>query len=431
MQTIQVRTNLGMIEGESKNSCMIFRGIPYAEAPVKQRRFKVPMKKSKWSGILDATKFPKQCFQADPTNGFYGKEFYTDTNYPIPKMSEDCLYLNIWAPKEKGNYPVAFWIHGGAFDHGFSSEMEFDGEKYAQRGVILVTINYRVGVFGFLADRSLAHENAFHTTGNYGLLDQICALQWVYDNISSFYGDKNRITVFGQSAGAISVQALITSPLTRGMIHNAIMQSGGGITNGLCKTITMDEAYETGNKIKKLLNVNSLSELRRVSAKKMVSILPELYKESNGLTFGPVKDGYVLLEDMNSAARNNRIHDIPYMIGMTGNDITVKEGMRYRDSSLYKGCLRFANARNVYSQNPVYVYLFNHKLPSDEAGAFHSSELWYTFGTLNRCWRDMTIRDYRISDVMLDCWCNFIKDSDPGAQWRSFTSENKFVRNFL
>lgn len=431
MQTIQVKTDLGIVEGESKSSCMIFRGVPYAEAPVKQRRFKVPMKKSSWDGVLNCTEFQRQCPQADPKSGFYGKEFYTDKNFPLPKMNEDCLYLNIWAPNKPGKYPVAFWVHGGAFDHGFGSEMEFDGEKFAQRDVILVTINYRVGVFGFYADPCLVRENAHHTTGNYGLLDQVCALQWVYDNIHSFNGDNKRITVFGQSAGAISVQALCTTPLTRGLINNAIIQSGGGIDNGLMRTRTLDEAFETGKKINEMIGTTAISELRRASAKRMVELLPELYKESNGLVFGPCKDDYFLYEDMDSAARNNRILDIPYIIGMCGNDITVGEGQRYRDSKLYEGCINFCEARAAYSEKPVYMYVFDHKLPSDDAGAFHSSELWYTFGTYERCWRDMGTRDYRLSNTMMDAWCNFIKTSDPGAQWRPYTSKGQFIRNFL
>lgn len=431
MQTIQIKTDLGIVEGLQKSSCMIFKGIPYAEAPVKERRFKVPMKKAKWEGVLDCGEFQKQCPQLDPTSGFYGKEFYTDPRYPLPKMSEDCLYLNIWAPKKKGKYPVAFWIHGGAFDHGFGSEMEFDGERFAQRDVILVTINYRVGVFGFYADPSLERENTYHTTGNYGLLDQVMALQWVYDNIHSFHGDNQRITIFGQSAGAISVQALCTTPLTRGLIHNAIIQSGGGISNGLMQTRSLEEAYVTGEKIRELLHVNSLSQLRKVSAKKLVSILPELYKDQKGLIFGPVKDNYFLYEDMDSAARNHRIVDVPYMIGMCGNDISVEEGQKYKDSKLYKGCLKFCDARVSYSKYPVYMYVFEHKLPGDTAGAFHSSELWYVFGTYERCWRKMDIRDYRLSNAMLDAWCNFIKNSDPGSQWKEYTTKSQFIRTFL
>lgn len=430
MKTIQVKTDLGILEGEAKVSSMIFRGVPYAEAPVGDRRFKVPMKKNRWFGVYKALEFQAQCPQADSTSGFYGKEFYTDERYPLPKQSEDCLYLNIWAPKKEGKFPVAFWIHGGAFDHGFSSEMEFDGEKFASHDVILVTINYRVGVFGFMADPELAKENSYRSTGNYGLLDQVMALRWVYDNIEAFHGDKKRITVFGQSAGAISTQTLITSPLTKGLIHNAIMQSGGGIDNGLTRSKRLEEAYAIGEQIKKLCKVKSVAGLRRVKAEKFVEILPELYKEHPGLVFGPVNDGYVLMEELNSAARNGRIHDIPYMIGMTSDDITVENG-NARKSKFYEGCINFCNARATYSRKPVYMYYFARRLPSDDAGAFHSSELWYVFGTLDRCWREMNVKDYRISESMITAWTNFMKEDDPGTQWKPYTRKNQFVRTFM
>lgn len=431
MKTIQVKTKLGILEGESKVNSMIFRGVPYAEAPVGDRRFKVPMKKAKWEGIYEALEFKSQCPQPDPTEGFYGKEFYTDPKYPLPPQSEDCLYLNIWAPKKEGKFPVAFWIHGGAFDHGFSSEMEFDGEKYASHDVILVTVNYRVGVFGFYADPVLTKENTFHTTGNYGLLDQIMALQWVYDNIDAFHGDRNRITVFGQSAGAMSTQALITSPLTKGLIHSAIFQSGAGVENGITRTKKMSDAYHTGDVIRKLCKVKNVNALRKLDANKLVSILPELYKECGGLAFGPVNDGYFLQEDMDVAAKNGRIHNIPYMIGMTSDDITIEKGTDARKSKFYEGCMKFLELRLIYSKKPCYMYYFSKNLPSDDAGAFHSSELWYMFGTLDRCWRNMNARDYRLSEAMITAWTNFMKDDDPGAQWKPYTKKEQFVRNFM
>lgn len=431
MRTIEIKTDLGIVEGELKSECMIFRGIPYAEAPVGERRFKIPSKKASWTGVKKCLEFGPQCPQADPTGGFYGKEFYTDERYPLPQQDEDCLYLNIWAPNKKGKYPVAFWIHGGAFDHGFSSEMEFDGEKFAGNGVILVTINYRVGVFGFFADTLLAKENNFRTSGNYGLLDQITALRWVYDNIESFGGDRDRITVFGQSAGAMSVQALISSGLTKGLIHAAIMQSGGGVNNGLAHTLKMEEAYAVSNKIKQLCKAKTIAQMRKVPAKKLVTILPELYKDAGGLAFGPVVDGYVLKEDVSSALENNRVHDIPYMLGITANDITVEEGSDARKSQLFKGCVDFADGRNTFSKKPVYLYYFSRRLPGDEAGAFHSSELWYVFGTLDRCWRPMVARDYRISEQMISAWTSFMKTDCPDAQWKPYTKKKQFVRTFL
>ncbi len=431
MKTIQKKVEQGILEGELKSHVMIFKGVPYAEAPVKERRFKAPAKKAPWTGVRSALEFGKQCPQADPTTGFYGKEFYTSPAYPLPEQSEDCLFLNIWAPTEGKNLPVAFWIHGGAFDHGFSSEMEFDGEKFAANGVILVTINYRVGVFGFFADETLRRENTYKTTGNYGLLDQIMALRWVYDNIRSFGGDPNRITIMGQSAGAMSVQALISSPLTDGLVHSAIMQSGGGVDNTLGRHMKLDDAYKVSAKIMHLCGVKNVYEMRKLPPEKFVGILDDLYKEMGGLAFGPVVDGYVLKNDVNTCSKNGKIANIPYMLGITKNDITVEVGTDGRKSDFFRGCVRFANARLAYSHQPVYLYYFARTLPGDDAGAFHSSELWYMFGTLDRCWRPMTRHDYILSNQMIEAWTNFIKNDNPGTQWHRYTKEEQFVRTFL
>ncbi|MDD6258134.1 MAG: carboxylesterase family protein [Erysipelotrichaceae bacterium] len=431
MDTIQVRTEQGILEGERKGECMIFRGVPYAEPPVGELRFRAPGRKLPWTGVRKALEFGNACPQPDPTKDpFWHKEFYGNKDYPFPNMSEDCLYLNIWAPVKKGRYPVALWIHGGSFDHGCGSEMEFDGRKFAANGVILVTINYRTGVFGFFADETLRRENTHRTTGNYGLLDQIMALQWVWKNIHNFGGDADRITVFGQSAGAICVQALVSSPLTEGLIHSAILQSGGGIDNGLIRRVSLNQTYEEGKKIMNLCGVKNAMQMRKLPAEKLVDVLPSLYEEQKGLLFEPVVDDYVLKEDIETAAQNGRIHDIPYMIGMTGNDITVAKNENGRNSMLYQGCEHFCRARNKKSKKPVYMYYFDRKLPGDDAGAFHSSDLWYIFGTLDRCWRPMSGRDYRLSDTMITSWSNFIKYGDPGTQWRPYIQKTKFIRTF-
>ena len=432
METVQVRVEQGILEGERKSEYMIFRGVPYAEAPVGDNRFRAPQRKKPWIGVRDAKESGPMCPQPDmKKDPFWGKEFYGDDRYPLPEQNEDCLYLNIWAPLEKGKHPVALWIHGGAFDHGFSSEMEFDGKKFAANGVVLVTINYRVGVFGFFADEMLRRENAHRTTGNYGMLDQVAALQWVWKNIHSFNGDADRITVFGQSAGAMSAQALVSSSLTDGMIHNAILQSGGGIDNGLLQKRTLDDTLATGQRIKSLLKVKTIGEMRKLPASKLVEVLEPLYQETTGIAFGPCVDGYFLKEDPQQAVKNGHIQDIPYMIGLNGNDLTIEKGEDGRKSQFYRGCEQFAKARCALSEKPVYMYYFDRKLPGDDAGAFHSSELWYVFGTLDRCWRPMTRHDYSLSDMMNDAWSSFMKNDDPGRQWKAWKPDTKFVRTFL
>ena len=433
IKTAKIRN--GYVRGSAAADPRIisFKGIPYAQSPTGENRWRAPRPCEDWNGVRECIEFSPICMQSIPgldKENIYTKEWNVDSEIP---MSEDSLYLNVWTPARTPDdrLPVFIWIHGGALQWGNTAEMEFDGEKYASHDVILVTVNYRVGVFGFYADPVLTKENTFHTTGNYGLLDQIMALQWVYDNIDVFHGDRNRITVFGQSAGAMSTQALITSPLTKGLIHSAIFQSGAGVENGITRTKKMSDAYHTGDLIRKLCKVKNVNALRKLDASKLVSILPELYKECGGLAFGPVNDGYLLQEDMDVAAKNGRIHNIPYMIGMTSDDITIEKGTDARKSKFYEGCMKFLELRLIYSKKPCYMYYFSKSLPSDDAGAFHSSELWYMFGTLDRCWRNMNARDYRLSEAMITAWTNFMKDDDPGAQWKPYTKKEQFVRNFM
>ena len=432
MDTVEIKVEEGILEGEKKGECLIFRGVPYAEPPVNENRFRGPLHKKPWKGVRKAVSFASKCPQADMSKDpFYGKEFYQDPRFPQPSSSEDCLYLNIWAPAKPGKYPVAFWIHGGAFDHGSGSEMEFDGEQYAAAGVILVTINYRVGVFGFYAEEALRKENPNRSTGNYGIQDQIAALQWVYRNIHYFNGDESRITVMGQSAGGISVQTLITSPLSSGLISQAIIQSGGGAGTPVVGTRTLKQAMAVGDRVRKLCKVSNVSELRKVPAEDLVKILPELYKGENGLVFAPTLDDYILKESLSDAVINGHIADIPVMIGVTGNDITVEKGQSWRKSILFEGVEKFAEARNATSKQPVYVYAFTKKPAGDEAGAFHSSELWYMFGTLSRSWRPKERRDYSISYTMIENWTDFIKSGNPDRLWHPYTDEEKFIRQFM
>ncbi len=412
MKTVEIRTGLGTLRGTCEDGMHVFRGVPYAEAPVGERRFLPPVRKEPWNGVYEAFRDPCMCPQPDMTKGFYGKEFYTNPDFPLPAMSEDCLYLNIYTPEEiREPLPVAFWIHGGGFDHGFNSEMEFGGRALTEQGVILATINYRVGVFGFLALEELRDE-VTGTVGNAGILDQIEALCWVYRHIAAFGGDPERITVFGQSAGAISVETLLCSPLTKGMIHGALMQSAAGLNMGLKKYKTPEEAYAVGKCIMELTGAASLSELRMVPAMRFVEILPELYRRTGGLTFVPVTDGFVLERPQEEIIAAGELPEIPFMLGCTAQDIMVPAGTDGRQSALYRGMCEWAA---VYAGH-AWLYYFDHPLPSDDAGSFHSSELWYTFGTLKRCWRDMTDDDERLSEQMVKAWADFFRTGDPGWQ---------------
>ena len=257
----------GVLSQDSRT--VIFRGVPYAQPPVGELRFRRPQPHIPWEGVLDCKKFGPRCPQADLASmDFYGKEFYDEM---VPPESEDCLYLNIWTPASAApgdNLPVLFWIHGGAFMHGCGTEKEFDGEGFAKKGVILVSINYRVNVFGFFAHPELEKENTEGVSGNYGLLDQAFALNWVRENIAAFGGDAAKITLAGQSAGCMSVQNLISSPLTKGMVRGAVLQSGGGL-RALHATPSKEQLWEISQKLMEHLGVSTLEELRQVPALKL------------------------------------------------------------------------------------------------------------------------------------------------------------------
>ncbi|MCF0186893.1 MAG: carboxylesterase family protein [Bacteroidaceae bacterium] len=435
-------TKLGKIEGVDMGDYMEYRGVPYAKPPVGELRWKAPEPVEPWEGILEAKEYGNCCVQQPTNDPMYTKEFYDDPVYDRT-MSEDCLYVNIWTPKaaeEDRKWPVAVWFHGGAFLGGYATEKEFDGKEYCARGVILVSVEYRCNIFGYLAHPWLSEENENHRSGNYGTLDQIAALKWVYDNIEAFGGDHDNITIFGQSAGAMSVQTLISSPLAQNMVSKAIMQSGGSYEVGLHTDIPLKIQEEYGLGLSEVLKVNNLKELRAKSTEEIISSLGEFmgatFPKSKGLFLTPTMDDYVLEDGYYKLMDEGRIAQIPYMVGCTKNDILAEPGTtgNIENTMLYKGSVNFALKAEEFSCAPTYVYGFSRDLPGDEAGAFHSSELWYTFGSLSRCWRPMEEHDYELSEKMLDCWTNFMKTGNPnkeGSQeWEPCTKENNNVYIF-
>ncbi len=454
-----ITTKYGKISGVNMGDHTIFMGVPYAKPPVGELRFKAPQPLEPWDGVFEANKFNNACMQQLSTDDpLWGPEFYSDKEW-IRDQSEDCLYINIWVPNEilknAGNsdsdqispnsdtgkkLPVAFWIHGGAFLSGYSTEKEFDGEAYCKRGVILVSVEYRCNIFGFLAHPLLTAESPDHTSGNYGILDQIAALKWVYENIESFGGDPSNITVFGQSAGAMSVQTLISSPLTDGMIARAIMQSGGGYKGGLSRDMQLAEQEKYGEMFMEVAGISTLEELRSLDAEKILSLLGpfmgKVFPIAKGLFLTPVIDDHLLTDGYDSLIENGKIKDIPYLLGSTKNDITVTEEMLKNGtfSPVYDGCISFAKKLEDLDRKPAYIYYFTHDLPGDNAGAFHSSELWYMFGTLGRCWRPFTDEDHALSEKMLDYWTNFMKTGDPNGEnpekWQPYKADDEFIMKF-
>jgi para-nitrobenzyl esterase len=411
----------GQIQGieTGKRGILLYKGIPYAAPPVGDLRWHEPHQVIPWEGIRICDTFGAAAPQklTDP-GSFYDKEFYAQSPHV---KNEDCLYLNVWTPaagKTTAKLPVAMWIHGGAYRNGFGHENEFDGIAWAKKGVILVTINYRLGVLGFLAHPELTAESPNHSSGNYGILDQVAALKWIKTNIVQFGGDPDRVMIFGQSAGAGSVQSLAASPLTKGLIHAAIMQSGGGI--GSRPANVLSDAEQTGESIMKFYGCSSIEEMRAIPADSLGDFENRtaafMKSENRRADLSPNVDGYLLKESFSEATINGNVADIPYIIGGTIAD------MRGNSKPIADFCL----AREE-RKGKAFAYQFARPLPGDDAGAFHSSELWFVFHTLDRCWRPLTKGDEALSRYMVDCWTNFTKYGDPNGRrvekWRPYTKD--------
>nr|WP_300884502.1 carboxylesterase family protein [uncultured Schaedlerella sp.] len=458
-----IETKYGKMEGVDKGSYIEYRGVPYAKPPVGDLRWRAPQEPDAWDGIYRAVDFKNRCVQEDHLAPPYDQDFYSNPDFARPD-DEDCLYLQIWVPKSGRKHvegtisgihkneadspetaerprqkklPVAFWIHGGAFLGGFSSELEFDGKAYCDRGVILVSVEYRCNIFGFFAHPWLSAENERGISGNYGILDQIAALKWVYENIGAFGGDRGNITIFGQSAGAMSVQTLVSTELTGGMIAKAILQSGGSYGGGLHRDIPLKEQEQYGELFAEILHADSLEELRAKTTEEIRSATGKLMEKAmpiaKGLFLAPTLDGYVLDGEYYELMDAGKIKDIPYLLGTTRDDILVTPEMKEKGefSALYQGCVAFSQKLEELGRNPAYVYYFTRNLPGDDFGAWHSSELWYMFGTLDRCWRPWEERDRELSSRMLDYWTDFMKTGDPngaGKQvWKPCTREDPEV----
>lgn len=452
MSIATVKIKYGELSGVEMQGYTVFRGIPYAKPPVGKLRFEPPQEPEPWEGVRKADTFGNRAMQGPMNTGFYGKEFYSVPEF-MPECSEDCLYLNVWTPAETAEekLPVAVWIHGGAFAAGYGSEMEFDGEAFAGKGVILVTVNYRLGVLGFLTHPALTEQSEHHVSGNYGILDQIAALRWVKENIAAFGGDPDNVTLFGQSAGAMSVQTICTSPLGKGLVSKAIIQSGGGYKNPMFSDMHLKEAEEFGARFMKSLGCESAEDMKNIPAERLVHAMDQMRDEmvkkmmetgekpEHDLPMSPVIDGYVLPEGHNEAVEKGDFADIPYIIGSTKNDMgkeMAEEGEFPDDGNgpLYHAAVYFSRKLEELGRKPAWCYTFDRELPGDDAGAFHSSELWYVFGTYKRCWRPLNEADAALSEKMVTCWTDFMKDSDPArsgaADWKPCTSEKPFIYRF-
>ena len=405
-----------------------YKGVPFAAPPVGELRWREPQPVVPWDGVKVADTYGAASVQTawDP-NSFYGREWRASGTVPF---SEDCLYLNIWTPaagKTNEKLPVAMWIHGGGYREGFGFEPEMDGgEEWAERGVILVQVTYRLGVFGFFSHPLLSAESPNGVSGNYGVMDQAAALKWIHDNIEQFGGDPDNITIFGQSAGAGSVQTLCASPKSRGYISKAISMSGGGLSGGatgggMMRGMgggTLESAQASNKAMMDRANKTTLEEMRALSFEE----LTQMAQTGGRMSYMPIVDNYFLTGSFSDMARAGEIPDVPYMFGFIANDM----------NDMTKPIQDFATLRNETSDQPVYAYMFARQLPGDNSGAFHSSDLWYIFHSFRNSWRPFTKGDNELSLKMVDYWTNFAKYGDPsgkdGGEWTAYTAESpKFM----
>ena len=478
-----VRANGETLQGRSVETdppVAVFKGIPYAAPPVGELRWRPPAPISPREGIQLATEFGSACIQRPedvPDWYRYIAETFGQDPALVPELeptSEDCLYLNVWTANLGGEelWPVMVWIHGGANTSGSPSERVYDGANLTRKGVVSVSINYRLNVFGFLAHPALTAESEHSSSGNYALLDQIAALEWIRRNIAEFGGDPRRVAIFGESAGATNVAYLMTSPLARGLFHRAIMQSGGyavsefrsldeveAIGEGLAATFGLDETVDVATALRKL----STEEIYR-------STLESDMGELNV----PNVDGWVLEEAPGHAFEAGRQAPVPVLIGFNadewttlghyGPDVTLEslhDALRseYGDlanraielypastdeeaaamvdlsqTDLWFACpSRFIAARMGRASSKAYLYLFSRTLPTpggDGLGAFHGAETAYVMDNLAlETWVPRDAYDQRLADVMSDYWVRFAGTGDPNGGgdpvWPIYSSDSE------
>ncbi len=395
-----------------------YKGIPFAAPPVGDLRWKEPQPVIPWEGVMTADSFGAAAMQVTwNPNSFYGREWRASGSVPF---DEDCLYLNVWtsaAGKTDKKLPVAMWIHGGGYREGFGFEPEMDGgEDWASRGVVFVSVTYRLGILGFFSHPLLSEESPNGVSGNYGLMDQAAALKWILKNIEQFGGDPNNITIFGQSAGAGSVQSLCASPQTKGLLSKAISMSGGGLGDRRPGQ-PLDTAQLANKAMMDFFGKTTLEAMRALSFDELTQMSKEYADTTKKRLFlSPVIDNYFLTGTFSDLARADEIADVPYIFGFTANDMF----------DMRQAVADFCLLREEKSDKPAYAYLFMRQLPGDSAGAFHSSDLWYTFHSLRHSWRPFTQADHDLSLKIVDYWTNFVKFGNPNGQeegiWKPYTT---------
>jgi para-nitrobenzyl esterase len=463
-----VRFAAGELRGAIENGVAAFRGVPYAAPPVGALRWPAPQPPATHSDVLDATEFGSPCAQLGPTGAVVG--------------SEDCLTLNVWAPSDGGSgpYPVMFFIHGGSNVTGMSSDPLYDGRKLSEAGpVVIVTINYRLGPFGFLAHPLLTAEDAeHHSSGNYGLLDQLFALQWVQRNIAAFGGDASNVTIFGESAGGRDVLSLVASPLGAGLFHKAIEESGAPLLYAVPLHTSGDgveSAESFGERLAAALGCpegdGALACLRSATPEQLLRAIPpdETLIDLTQYVYGPNVDGFVLPESITSVLVAHQQNDVPMIIGTNKNEtqlfiaaIPLASEAQYEATvALIFGDLApsvlarypvsdYASPRAAFEalatdalfltpartasrlvapvQPKTFVYQFLHTLRHFESlGAFHGLQRPFVFGNFVRIPVPPTKKDLKLSKRMQAYWTNFAATGDPNGrglpEWPAYTNE--------
>ena len=454
----EVRVENGIVRGLPAADPRItsFKGIPFAAPPVGKNRWRAPQPAEDWDGVLEAFQFAPIAMQARPgvdKNNIYSREWHVDPDIP---MSEDCLHLNVWTPATSPDerLPVFVWYFGGGLQVGYTSEMEFDGERIARRGVVVVTINYRLNVFGFLCHPEITQE-APDAPANFGHLDQQFATRWMQRNIAAFGGDPNNITIGGQSAGGGSVLAQLTSPQNQGLCQKAIIQSGIFApvypSNRMPpRGRSLKDAESDGVKFFETLGVSSLEEARRLDAEYVMAKALE-YKGF----WGTVADGAFCVGNSFELFLDNKRLNVPVLLGHTSPEFLSKPRVETKDqlkdlaanmfgddadeflrlcefeSGSIEEVLERASVNSIeYAirlagkasadagvNAPLYYYVFDAEIPGwDNPGAFHSVDLWFFFETLAKCWRPFVGKHYDLARQMCNYWANFIKAGDPNGQ---------------
>jgi para-nitrobenzyl esterase len=463
---LTVKTEQGKAHGKTINDGKVnaFLGLPYAAPPVGDMRWKAPAAPAKWKGERDATVYGAHCAQ---------NHVFDDMVFQDSGPSEDCLFLNVYAPataKKDAKLPVMFWIHGGGYSGGGSNEPRHNGDFLPLKGVVLVTINYRLGVFGFLATSDLIKETG-GTAGNYGLLDMIAALKWVKANIGEFGGDANNVTIFGESAGSAAVSTLIGSPAAKGLFAKGIGESGGATGTGLLGQEPVAVVAKRDDEWVAKLGVKSLAELRALPADTVL-------KAASGrgtVGFGPVVDGVALTETVGEAYAAGRQAHVPliagwnrdegsfFSMGMTVDKWKARAKQMFGDRAdeflkLYPGdtdeqaidssgayggdsfiafsTWKWLEAQRKTGESPVYRYHFELRATPSKyhpgTFAFHSDDIEYVFGTLDtRPGWTPSADDRKLSEEMMGYWTNFAKSGDPNGPglptWPKYDMDDSLI----